>query len=130
MASEFEYTKCGVPQGSILGPLLFLLYINDLANATVLNVLSFADDTTVFLSGHNIERLCTQINSELKHMHTWLCANRLSLNTKKTTYMVFGPKITTIDPNIITINGTPLKRCGDSYDEVTTKFLGLKIAVF
>ena len=55
--STLELIKCGVPQGSILGPILFLIYINDIKNCTSLSVLCFADDTTVSYSSHDIPNL-------------------------------------------------------------------------
>lgn len=56
---------CGVPQGSILGPLLYLIYVNDIANCTTANILSFADDTTLFISDSDITRLYKQANTEM-----------------------------------------------------------------
>ena len=83
----------GVPQGSILGPLLFLLYINDFTQASkMFSMRLYADDTSLTVSGKNIDDLLYQINLELPNMHDWLCANKLTLNLKKTKYLVFQPR--------------------------------------
>ena len=84
---------CGVPQGSIIGPLLFLIYVNDLPNS--LNVGSlrmYADDTNVTFSAVSIPDLESQINSELKYIDRWLKANKLSLNVAKTEFMVISSR--------------------------------------
>ena len=92
-ASEKNTIQCGVPQGSILGPLLFLLYIHDLANVS-LSFLSllFADDTNLFISNSNFDDLINTINHELDIIYTWLNANKLSLHIGKTNCMLFYPK--------------------------------------
>ena len=63
--SNLEGMTCGVPQGSILGPILFLLYINDIKNCTTSNLVSFADDTTIYYSSHNQNELFQKVNEEL-----------------------------------------------------------------
>ena len=82
--------KCGVPQGSILGPLLFNIYINDIYNVSeFLFTILYADDTCVFLNGKHLDDLIIQINRELELLFTWLQANKLSLNRQKTYYILF-----------------------------------------
>ena len=79
----------GVPQGSILGPLLFLLYINDLPNVSEFSTILFADDTTLTTSHQHYPTLINNINLELVKIRNWLINNRLSLNIDKTYMMVF-----------------------------------------
>ena len=74
-----------MPQGPVLRPILFLIYINDIINSTSLNLLSFADDTTVYKSGPHIDTLINNINQELKKLCDYLCSNKLALNVKKHT---------------------------------------------
>ena len=91
-SSELKQIACGVPQGSCLGPLLFLLYINDLPNISeVLHFYLFADDTHIYYKADNMEKLETVINKELRKLGTWLIVNRLSLNIDKTNYLIFHP---------------------------------------
>ena len=124
--SDSRPITCGVPQGSIIGPLLFLVYINDLPNCLDLAVPNmFADDTNVSLSADNLNDLQITINSELHNLNSWLKANKLSLNIAKTEFMVIGSwqKLSQLatDQIEIQIEGIRIERVYD------TKSLGLYI---
>ena len=81
---------CGVPQGSILGPLLFLIYINDMFKASqTISTIMFADDTNFFLSHNNVKEMFTLMNEELEKFNIWFKANKLSLNADKTKFTLF-----------------------------------------
>ena len=82
--------KCGVPQGSVLGPLLFIIYANDLPTVlTTAKSILFADDTTLYYSSKNIACLFKTMSDELELLTDWFKANKLSLNTSKTSYILF-----------------------------------------
>ena len=84
--SDIEFMNCGVPQGSILGPLLYLIYVNDISKSTNAHILSFADDTSLVISDTDISTLYQRANVEMNNLSEWFCANGLSLNKNKTIY--------------------------------------------
>ena len=95
VSSKTALINCGVPQGSVLGPLLFLLYVNDIQNAfTNATPKLFADDINVFLFHKDLKTLYLQANRELDSLNEWLLANKLSLSIgddKDTKYTLFSP---------------------------------------
>ena len=113
--------RCGVPQGSILGPTLFLLYINDICNISeVLRCILYADDTSIFCSGEDILELCNRLTNELEKLHIWLIINKLSLNIGKTNFMIFSGMNIKEDVGI-KIDGVNIDRV------YHTKFIGVEI---
>ena len=89
--SKFDFVKHGVPQGSVLGPLLFLLYINDIVlSSKICKFTLFADDTSLFYSHKNKSEGSKILNTELSKIAEWLAANKLSLNVRKSKLLVFS----------------------------------------
>ena len=95
-------TACGVPQGSVLGPLLFLLYVNDLCRSSdKLSFYLFADDTNLLYADRDINCLERVVNAELSKIQEWLIANRLTLNAKKSNFVIFHPYQKKLDRDVI-----------------------------
>ena len=121
--SKTANINCGVPQGSILGPLLSIIYTNDLPYCLKKSkCILFADDTTIYQTNSNLTQLYTNINMDLNILGDWFRANKLSLNINKTTYMVFQNKREQPNSNMtINIGTESIKR------EAAVKFLGFII---
>ena len=124
LSNSYSLT-CGVPQGTILGPLLFLLYINDLPNClSNCKPRMYADDTHLTYAGSNLENVQFCLNEDLANVFNWLQANKLTLNMTKTEFMLIGSRqrlnTLTASPTI-TMNNTQVSQV------TTTKSLGVII---
>ena len=117
--SKYQTIKCGVPQGSILGPTLFLLYINDIKNiSNLLKFIIFADDTNIYYSNEDIKVVEKTMNEELIKLVSWFKANKLTLNVEKTNFIIFSKKRIR-NRMSITIENKTIKEVNE------TKFLGV-----
>lgn len=121
--SSTKLTNIGVPQGSILGPLLFLLYINDLPKSlSSSSCILYADDTTIFNSDSSITSLTGKLNFDLAQLVRWCSNNMLEINTSKTKFVVFSSPqkpLPSIPPVIIARNDIPVSDC--------CRFLGVEL---
>ena len=122
LASE---VACGIPQGSCLGPLLFIIYLNDFKKCLEFSIASvYADDTTITIASNDVEKLQCEAQQELLNLSEWMRINKLSPNPAKTEYMIIGHsrKLNKLDiSNPLTINGTDIKRV------TKTKSLGVVV---
>lgn len=119
--SQYRVNPCGVPQGSILGPLLFLLFINDLPNATQHKCFMFADDTTVVIKCDDIQKSNAIINETLLNLINWLNSNNLKINIQKTK----GIQFTTYRASSMDLL---VDYCGNTVEFVNeVKFLGFTL---
>jgi hypothetical protein len=109
--SDFLSITCGVPQGSNLGPLLFLIYINDLPQSVrKCNPVLFADDTTVYSTADTSNVLTDNLNTDLVNLQHWFNKNKLTLNVTKTNYCRFSSSSIQLPDLEISIGGTRLAR--------------------
>ena len=121
--SKTENITHGVPQGSILGPLLFIIYMNDFSRSSeLLFSILFADDTSVFIEGTSFQDISNILNKELENISIWLEANKLTININKTHYMMFHRTRVKHNTNFkIHISNNVIDR------SMNTKFLGVII---
>lgn len=120
--STLRTIKIGVPQGSIMGPILFLLFMNDLPNCTQNSMSTlFADDTTLSIADANYDTLVPMVNEEVANVHKWIRENRLTVNIDKTELMLISNKSTNHNNNKVLFDGNYLKFTDCSM------FLGLKL---
>ena len=120
--SKSQRNNFGVPQGSTLGPLLFLIYINDMPTAIETPPRLFADDTCLIINHEKVSTLQDKMNMELNKLHNWCNANKLTINPSKSTAILISPKLNTQITNVnITIDNSPI-----TISE-TAKYLGVMI---
>ena len=121
--STVRTINIGIPQGSILGPLLFIIYNNDLPSATnILKTTLFADDTNFSIEHKNYDHLVPTLNSELRNITNWTVSNRLTINTSKTEMLFFSNRRNVlINDEQINLNGDWIKFVDHA------RFLGVRI---
>ena len=122
--SSLGKIECGVPQGSVLGPLFFTIYINDIQNAVgPENLRLFADDTALFMSHTNLTQLLCDIKTKFKHLIKWCNSNKLTINAEKTNFILFHTINKPIPRNLdeISVESMTIKRVN------SFKYLGLTL---
>ena len=118
--------NCGVPQGSALGQLLLLIYINDLHKAIrYCKINHFADDTNLFHTNKSVKNLNKLVNHDMKQLNNWLSANKISLNDEKIELVIFK------SPRKVLSDEIKIKRTGKRlYSSKSVKYLGVRIDKF
>ena len=121
--SDPHPVSCGVPQGSVLGPLLFLVHINDFSNCSeILDFHLFADDANLLYKHKNLKVLEFKVNNELVNIHTWLSADKLSVNIDKLNFVIFYPPQRKLTLHVtLSLDGINLNQ------EYSIKYLGIAI---
>ena len=123
--SKYQSINCGVPQGSVLGPLLFLIYVNDIASRCPLgNIRLFADDTNVFVENENLDQLYENAKTILDYLYKWFKVNKLTVNSKKSSFTIFTTNHLRNNNNFvdnITVNNEKI------LINSSTKYLGVTI---
>ena len=118
--SRFYSVSCGVPQGLVLGPILFLLYVNDLPNVSKFKTTLFADDTNLHTSHSDISLLQMEVSQEINKVDKWLRKNKLNLNYNKSSYMIIGNHLGARNSfNLLIINSNIIPQSN------TVKYLGV-----
>lgn len=119
VCSQYCFIKSGVPQGSILGPILFLVYINDIINSNNAYLTMYADDTSFIVSDQNLQNLHMKLSQTLEDINRWIEDNKLKLNVKKTHVMLFQNRSQTHNLHTLKLGNNVVQRVK------STKFLGV-----
>ena len=108
--SEWTFVQAGVPQGSILGPILFLIYINDIVSEIDINIKLFADDTSLYVTVENVVAQAEDLNRNLRFINTWANTWLVDLNPSKTEQMIISKKTNQLNHPIIYLNDVAIQK--------------------